>query len=209
MNHFFLQKCYKLKTQDSPFLLYWPPTWINSTAIVWEKQRLELTYWCIVEDRIIAWQTRLYYCNCWYWSTVLAQDGLTTEKNNCTTTQHEPFLPTKLFQTENTGLTPRSVFTSDKDEYQKQLWTEQTSEWQGFTMLYPWEVIAWLYQQLCAIKFAKTTCKSKWVLQYKVQVQIKDRRINVKILRGASTISYDLQKKSYTIHVIRSTCKLY
>jgi hypothetical protein len=35
------------------------------------------------------------------------------------TTQHEPFLPSKLLQTENTGLTPRSVFTTDKDEYRK------------------------------------------------------------------------------------------
>ena len=29
----------------------------------------ELTYWCIIEDRIIAWQIRLYYRNCQYWST--------------------------------------------------------------------------------------------------------------------------------------------
>jgi hypothetical protein len=80
MNLFFLQNCYKLKTQDLPFLLYLPPTWINSTAIVWEQQWWELTHWCIVEDRIIAQQTRLYYRNCQLWSTVLAQDGLTTEK---------------------------------------------------------------------------------------------------------------------------------
>jgi hypothetical protein len=52
-------------------------------------------------------------------------------KQQLYTTQHEPFLPSKSFQTENTGLTPRSVFTSDKDEYQKQLWTEQTSESSG------------------------------------------------------------------------------
>jgi hypothetical protein len=44
------------------------------------------------------------------------------------TTQHEPFLPSKLFQTENTRLTPRPVFTSGKDEYQKQVCTERTSE---------------------------------------------------------------------------------
>ena len=29
------------------------------------------------------------------------------------TTQHEPFLPSKLLQTENTGLTPCSLLTSD------------------------------------------------------------------------------------------------
>jgi hypothetical protein len=38
-------------------------------------------------------------------------------------TQHEPFLSSKLFTNENKGLTPRSVFTSDKDEYWEQLWT--------------------------------------------------------------------------------------
>jgi hypothetical protein len=32
----------------------------------------------------IAWQTNMYYRNCQYWNTVLAQDGLTTEKNNST-----------------------------------------------------------------------------------------------------------------------------
>jgi hypothetical protein len=42
--------------------------------------------------------------------------------------QHEPFLPSKFLQTENTGLTPRSVFTSNKDEYRKRLWTERSSE---------------------------------------------------------------------------------
>jgi hypothetical protein len=44
------------------------------------------------------------------------------------TIQHEPFLPSKLFQTENTQLTPRSVSTSDKDEYRKQVWKERSSE---------------------------------------------------------------------------------
>ncbi len=58
----------------------------NGTAIVWEQRRWELLYWCILEDRIIAWQTSLYYRNCQYWSTVLAQYGLTTENNN--STQH-------------------------------------------------------------------------------------------------------------------------
>jgi hypothetical protein len=82
MNLFFVQNCSKMKTQDSPLILYLPLTTINSTAIVWEQQRWELMHWCILEDRIIAWQTSLYYCNCQYWSTVLAQDGLTTEKNN-------------------------------------------------------------------------------------------------------------------------------
>jgi hypothetical protein len=32
------------------------------------------------------------------------------------TTQHEPFLCSKLFKNENTGLTPRSVFTSDLNQ---------------------------------------------------------------------------------------------
>ncbi len=84
MNLFFVQNCSRMKTQDSPLVLNLPPTTINSTAIVWEQRRWELTYWCILEDRIIGWQTSLYYRNCQYWSTVLAQDGFTTEKNNST-----------------------------------------------------------------------------------------------------------------------------
>ncbi len=79
-----VQSCSKLKTQDSPLVLYLPQTWINGTAIVWEQRRWALTYWCILEDWIIAWQTSSYYRNCQYWSTVLAQDGLTTEKNTST-----------------------------------------------------------------------------------------------------------------------------
>ncbi len=106
----------------------------------------------------VSANTEVQYCNRMNWQ----------QKRTQHTTQHEPFLPSKLFQTDNTGLTPCSGFTSDKNEYQKQVWTAQTSEWQGFTMLYPREVIAWLHQ-LCAIKFTKTTCKSKWVPE-----QIKD-----------------------------------
>ena len=49
------------------------------------------------------------------------------------------------------------------------------------------EVVTLLHQ-LCVIKFAKPTCKSKLV-----QVQLKDLGINVKNVRGASTILYDLQ----------------
>ena len=117
-------------------------------------------------------------CNMMDW-----QQKRTTAHNTTWT-----FFPSKLFQTDNTaGLTPCSGFTSNRNENWERVWMEWTSEWQGFTMLYPLEVIAWSHQ-LCAIKFAKPTCKSKWV-----QVQIKDRGIKVKFVQGTSPMLYDLQ----------------
>ena len=51
MNLFFLQNCYKLKTQDSPFVCYLPPTRIEYQKKVWtEKLKNDKDIQCSVNQ---------------------------------------------------------------------------------------------------------------------------------------------------------------
>ena len=202
MNLFFLQNCYKLKTHDSPILLCLPPTWIISTAIVWEKQMWELTYWCIVEDRIIAWQTRLYYRKCQYWSTVLNrmdwQQKRTTAHNTTWTYSSFKIVPNWRHRT-------HPLFWI----YLWQKWIlEMSLDGTNFrtTRIHSAQSVG----GDCVI--ASTLCNQVCKNNVQIQVGTSTNKRSRNQRKNCTGYKYHIvwsPSMSYTIHVIRSTCKLY
>jgi hypothetical protein len=82
-------------------------------------------------------------------------EWIDNKKEQQHTTQHEPFLHSKLLETENTGLTPCSLFTSNKKmNIGNKFGRKNFRMTRIHNALSVGEVITLLHQ-LCVIKFAK------------------------------------------------------